>query len=104
MRMQADQIQVIHSCLRKFFQTTPYELYLYGSRVHDELRGGDIDLVILTEQSGVELFEKLYLDILVEIKKQKPIGDRRIDIKAITSMTLQSHPFFRSIHESMVRI
>ena len=104
MRLQADQIQAIHSCLQKFFQTIPYELYLYGSRVHDELRGGDIDILILTEQYGVELFEKLHLDILVEIKKQKSIGDRRIDIKAITSMTLQTHHFFRSIHETMVRI
>ncbi len=50
------------------------EIYLFGSRTDDTKRGGDIDLLVLSE--SLSLSTKL--DILVEIKKL--IGEQKIDL------------------------
>ena len=50
---------------------------LFGSRVDDRLRGGDIDLMIDTDLESQSAHEGR-LTFLVELKKR--IGDRKIDV------------------------
>ena len=50
---------------------------LFGSRVDDRLRGGDIDLMIDTDLDTQSAHER-ELAFLVELKKR--IGDRKIDV------------------------
>lgn len=84
MRLSQEQVQAIHQVLKPIWKSIPYRLFLYGSRVHDHLKGGDIDILILTDQIGVNLFKEQELNLLVQIKKQKSIGQRRLDLKAAT--------------------
>ena len=51
-------------------------LYLFGSRVDDSLRGGDIDLFIELKDKS-DLFEKK-IKFLARLKRA--IGDQRIDV------------------------
>lgn len=51
------------------------EIFVFGSRALDHLRGGDIDLLVLSEHLGI--LEKAV--ILAEIKKI--LGDQKIDLK-----------------------
>ena len=51
-------------------------LYLFGSRVDDSLRGGDIDLFIEMKDKS-DLFEKK-IKFLARLKRA--IGDQRIDV------------------------
>jgi len=55
------------------------QIYLFGSRVDDSLKGGDIDLYLLLDEkySQAILFEKK-LDFLGQI--QEKIGHQKIDI------------------------
>ena len=50
------------------------QVFLFGSRVDDTSKGGDIDLLLITKKNS--FIDKLKLK--VQIKKK--IGDQRIDI------------------------
>lgn len=87
-----------------FLKPHAYELFLYGSRTQDHLKGGDIDLLLLTSSDGTKLFSEKELDILVFLKKQSSIGDRKIDLKAATREELLTEPFLRMISADLVKI
>ena len=71
------------------------EVYLFGSRVDDSARGGDIDLLVLSEK--IDLMKKL--DILVDLFKQ--LGDRKIDLVVASDL---SRPFARIAISAGVRL
>jgi predicted nucleotidyltransferase len=53
------------------------ELYLFGSRVDDSLRGGDIDLLVTSSAAPAELVRRRsrFASLLA-----RSLGDRKIDI------------------------
>ena len=104
MRLSQEQISQFHFVLKSFWKLTPYKLYLYGSRTQDDLKGGDIDLVMITSDEGIKIFKKHELELLVQIKKQPAIGQRRIDFKAATESDLKTEPFLLAIADSLVEI
>lgn len=50
------------------------QIFLYGSRIHSDLSGGDIDLLVLSDT--LTFSDKVSL--LVDLKKE--LGDQRIDL------------------------
>lgn len=73
------------------------EVFLFGSRADDSAKGGDIDLLLLTE-------EKLPLVSINRIRRLilNDIGEQKIDIVNFTkSMT---HPFKSLALESAIRL
>lgn len=59
-----------------FYQYFNGEIYLFGSRVDDNKRGGDIDLyLVVSDHNG--LFEKK-IKFLSRIKRE--LGEQKIDI------------------------
>lgn len=102
MRLSEAQLSHISSVIQKLSRPYSCKVYLYGSRTKDQLKGGDIDLLLLSDSSGVShLHEKKY-QILVEMKKSPLIGDRRIDLKIATQDDLKSDPFLKLIAEDLV--
>jgi len=79
MRLSQDQINGIVKAIDHFVHLSRTQLYLFGSRTKDHLKGGDIDLLLLTELESL-ILEKHH--ILAGIKKE--IGDQKIDLKIIT--------------------
>jgi predicted nucleotidyltransferase len=75
-RLNPTEIEAIKNCCSKVFGDEA-KVYLFGSRVDDTRRGGDIDLLIEIEPSSNNHFERK-LDFLVELKKL--IGDQKIDV------------------------
>ena len=104
MRLSQEQTSQFHFVIKSYWKQTPYKLYLYGSRTRDELKGGDIDLLIITSREGLDIFNKYELELLVQMKKQPAIGQRRIDFKAATESDLQTEPFLQSIAGSLVEV
>ncbi|MDP2230733.1 nucleotidyltransferase domain-containing protein [Methylotenera sp.] len=74
MRLSAEAVNVIQDAFLRVFEKG--ELYLFGSRVDDTRKGGDIDLYVVTDQQN-RLGEKR-IDFLAQIKHK--IGDQRIDL------------------------
>lgn len=74
MRLSAEAINVIQDAFLRVFEKG--DLYLFGSRVDDTRKGGDIDLYVVADQQN-RLGEKR-IDFLAQIKYK--IGDQRIDL------------------------
>ena len=62
------------------------DCYLFGSRTDDTLKGGDIDVLILTPK-------KLPLTLLSSLRRSilNQIGEQKLDLVNFT--TTSSHPF-----------
>ncbi|MEI8161996.1 MAG: nucleotidyltransferase domain-containing protein [Betaproteobacteria bacterium] len=72
MRLKEDERQAILGTICA--QDPQADVYLFGSRVNDGARGGDIDLLVLSRR--IDLMAKL--DILGNLHRR--IGDRKIDL------------------------
>ena len=74
MRLSQKEIKAIKEVFKNVFNDA--ELYLFGSRLDDTKRGGDIDLFIKNRDRKIPLEKKL--DFLVKLKQK--IGDQKIDV------------------------
>jgi len=74
MRLTQKQIKAITTTFKEIFKEG--EIYLFGSRVDDSLKGGDIDLYIDTKDLD-DIFDKK-IDFLVSLKRK--IGEQKIDV------------------------
>jgi predicted nucleotidyltransferase len=70
-------------------------VYLFGSRVDDAAKGGDIDLLVLSKK--IHLMEKI--DILAQLHQS--LGERKIDIVVYPD---SSRPFARLAIENGIRL
>ena len=70
-------------------------IYLFGSRVNDAAKGGDIDLLVLSKR--INLMAKL--DILAQLHHK--LGERKIDI-AVYPDTTRAFP--RMVMQDGVRL
>ncbi|RKX73115.1 MAG: nucleotidyltransferase domain-containing protein [Spirochaetes bacterium] len=82
MRLHEKEIHAIKDAVRKHFGKSA-AVYLFGSRVDDTKRGGDIDLLVehSPELSGSDVIKRK-LKTMTDI--QFAIGDRKIDIITTT--------------------
>ena len=96
MRLTNTQVDGIIDAITPFIKGTEVELKLYGSRVDDALKGGDIDLLLITEieEQALNLIkEKHYL--LAKIKNN--IGDQKIDLKIASKHNVDSDAFLKMV-------
>jgi predicted nucleotidyltransferase len=73
MRLTPPEITAIKQTVFTFDPNA--KIYLFGSRVRDDLKGGDIDLLVLTDKIS-SLGEKIKL----ELRLEDAIGEQKIDI------------------------
>ncbi len=69
MRLDSNQLQTIRDEIWQLDPTA--EIYLYGSRVDDTAKGGDIDLLVVSDQLGFREVLKLRRAILDHIGWQQ---------------------------------
>ena len=81
MRLNQKYIQTIKESFNVIFKSG--EIYLFGSRVDDTKKGGDIDLYLVVDDK-TELFRKK-LKFLAKIKKV--LGEQKIDVVFNTDAT-----------------
>jgi len=77
MRLSDIQQKHIKQILLKHFGSAS-KILLFGSRINDLARGGDIDLYIEPELADVDQIVEAKLNALVEI--EMVLGEQRIDI------------------------
>ncbi len=77
MRLTNEQHQIISSILRKYFGDHTLIL-LFGSRVDDSAKGGDIDLYIEPEITDPDAIVLAKLKAMAEI--HLALGDQKIDL------------------------
>jgi predicted nucleotidyltransferase len=93
MRLANNEIKAIKSVIAKYDNHA--EVYLFGSRIYDHKKGGDIDLLVFSD--------KLNFDKKLKIKSElkELLGDQKIDI-IITKD--RSNPFVDLVYDESVRI
>jgi predicted nucleotidyltransferase len=96
MRLSKKQSDAIISALMPFIEHEQAELRLYGSRVNDTLKGGDIDLLLLMDDPSLinRLSEKKHY-LLAAIKKR--LGDEKIDLLIANKQELNDDHFLKLI-------
>jgi predicted nucleotidyltransferase len=77
MRLTTQQVTAIKQITAECFGDGAL-VYLFGSRLDDKHRGGDIDLYIETEQDDAAKVLEAKYNFLAKLKQR--IGDQRIDI------------------------
>lgn len=89
MRLTPDQIDAILRCARDTLGPDP-QVWLFGSRVDDTKKGGDIDLYAVVDDA-VDLWDA---EVRFSAALWKALGDRKIDI----ALRRRSDPL-KPIHE-----
>jgi len=102
MRLSQFEIEAIKSIAIKYFGFG-VQVFLFGSRVDDDIKGGDIDLFISTNEMDLFTLETK-IQFLAELKTQ--IGDQKIDVVFDSEITRSKIQFYNSIqkHKTELRI
>lgn len=95
MRLNNNEVSGIINGIEPFLTSNPVDLRLYGSRVDDGKKGGDIDLMLVVPPDATSHIMDVKHKILAEIKKN--IGDRKIDLLICEPSQVESDPFIALI-------
>jgi len=88
MRLTEEQVEIIRQGVIKYFGEKSV-VYLFGSRVDDTKKGGDIDLLVEADYSSEEMFLKK-INLLTEL--QMKLGERKIDIITSNPIKFSERP------------
>ncbi|MGL4996309.1 MAG: nucleotidyltransferase domain-containing protein [Deefgea sp.] len=89
MRLNHNQIKIARQAARHCFGDTT-KIWLFGSRVDDNLRGGDFDFLIEADLDAAALVSGK-LNFLIELRRDADFEEEKIDV-VITSPQLTSAP------------
>lgn len=93
-RLRRDEIETIKKIIKNFDPDAA--IYLFGSRVYEDKRGGDIDLLVVSKKIDYSQKIKILARLFVVF------GDRKIDL-IITDNPL-AKPFTKMAYEEGVRL
>lgn len=77
MRLNAEQIAAIKQEATRFFGAQA-EVWLFGSRVDDKAKGGDVDLYVRSGMGDADQLTAARFAFLARLKRR--MGDRKIDL------------------------
>jgi len=93
-RLSHDEVLLLKSSLEKL--STEASLYLFGSRVDDGKKGGDIDLLVVSKKLEKKDLRKLRLDFY------EKFGEQKIDI--ILDNGNFEDPFVKLVFEKAIKL
>jgi len=93
MRLSQFEIETITTLVQKYFGEEA-KVFLFGSRVDDQKRGGDIDLFVKNNDEK-RLTMEAKINFLVDLKIL--IGDQKIDLVFDNANTRLKTSFYHSI-------
>lgn len=94
MRLKKEEIEVLKNTLYKL--SNEAKIYLFGSRVDDNKRGGDIDLLIISKKLTKRDLRKLRTEFF------KHFGEQKIDI--VLDDGTMKNPFVKIIFKKAVQL
>ena len=81
MRLSRYESQVIKKLVEKYIINA--EIYLFGSRVNDNRKGGDIDILIISEnKTPLRILRKINIEL------EEKLGEQKIDIVSFSKHKL----------------
>lgn len=101
MRLSEREIGIIKAAARRHFGADA-EVRLFGSRVDDAKRGGDIDLYVSSHL--INATEALHAEMAFWSDLQARLGDQRIDILVDYPANRNRPPIYQIARERGVRL
>ena len=101
MRLTLQQQSVIRTTLNETFGEQA-NIWLFGSRVDDNKRGGDIDLLIETKELEVTTIVRAELAFLTKL--QMKLGEQKIDVLIDYPSRKYTPPIFTSAKQTGVQL
>jgi predicted nucleotidyltransferase len=83
MRLSPDQVHAIVAATQELAGADA-RVRLFGSRVNDQLRGGDIDLLV---ECARPVARPVWLAAQITARLQRSLGDRKIDVLVVDPTT-----------------
>ena len=83
MRLSPDQVHAIVATTREFAGPDA-RVRLFGSRTNDQLRGGDIDLLV---ECARPVARPVWLAAQITARLQRSLGERKIDVLVVDPTT-----------------
>lgn len=77
MRLSTQQQSIIRTTATEAFGASA-GVWLFGSRADDSKRGGDIDLLIETDQTDINALTRAEITFLTQL--QMKLGEQKIDV------------------------
>ena len=99
MRLSEFEIESIRSLANLHFGKD-VQIFLFGSRINPELRGGDIDLFV-RDSTGKPLKIRNKINFITDLILQ--IGDQRIDV-VLDNHEAKNSVFFKTIEQTAIQI
>lgn len=90
MRLLDSEKQLIVAILRSHCAAA--RIYLHGSRIHDALKGGDIDLFWLVPTAMIENLQASKYKVIADLSQA--LRDQRIDLSLIAEEQAADERFF----------
>jgi predicted nucleotidyltransferase len=91
MRLSTKEITIIKQVVTSILGSEGVQVILFGSRVDDDAKGGDIDLLI---ETTVEQVSRVSIANRIAANLQVQLGDQRIDVLLVDPNTI-----IKPIHE-----
>jgi hypothetical protein len=97
MRVTAEQVKVIKDIFSEEVQETTYEIYLYGQRLDDRLKGGAVDLFV--ESPGIWSDEdQQKVKVILERYKATPcMSHLKVNMTLLSSKQRLQDTFWRNV-------
>lgn len=101
MRLSIQEADAICCVIQRWLGQRHGRLQLYGSRIDDTLKGGDIDLLLVvpTEEDKLAIQASKY-DIIIELKTV--IGEQKIDFSIIHEKELIEPFWLIALQKSII--
>lgn len=98
MRLSKSEIECIQKlAIQHFGEGT--NVFLFGSRTNEKLRGGDIDLFI--SKAGQKLSVRTKVDFMTDLVML--IGDQKIDV-VLDHPSMRDSGFFQTIRQTSIQL
>jgi predicted nucleotidyltransferase len=98
MRLTPSQADTVRRVITACFGDAA-EVRLFGSRVHDEARGGDFDFLVTTRIADPDAMVEARLAALCALHATPEFEDEKIDLVVLSPLTTAPSP----IHEAALR-
>jgi predicted nucleotidyltransferase len=92
MRLTSQQLQTIKALVSEVFGSD-VRVHLFGSRLDDSKKGGDIDLLVKSDRV---IDQKLHKSASLAAQLQMSLGEQKFDIVVKDAQTPDS-PFYREV-------
>ncbi|MEB3198424.1 MAG: nucleotidyltransferase domain-containing protein [Candidatus Sericytochromatia bacterium] len=102
MRLTPAEVAALLACARALF-TGAWTMELFGSRVDDQLRGGDVDLLVTFEQDA-DWRQALAQKALYLARVKGQLGEQRLDLLLTTRQRAAEDPFIQALGDRRIRL